>query len=277
MRFFRRIGDLKGWQRFGFEVAIIVIGLSITLIAQEMLTSAARARETRQATNAVEAEVTLLSLYASERLAVEPCRRERIRRLGEQLASSDTAWVAEIPEDINQSSDEIVLPRIVRTPIRPWSDASWSALLGSNAAIYIDRTRFSELSGIFRGVQMFREKQEDALRLSGRLAHLGMPLPTDAAQRREAYSTLGELAAIEGLMTVHAAQALDSIRRFDFQSPERYGRFEKGTEIDLQDYIAGAVRIYGDCVDISQFQPFIDDFNAVTGGRFAFKAAPPAP
>lgn len=34
MRFFRPIGDLKGWQRFGFEVAIIVFGLGITLIAQ---------------------------------------------------------------------------------------------------------------------------------------------------------------------------------------------------------------------------------------------------
>ena len=54
MRFFRRIGELKGWKRFGFEVGIIAIVLSITLIAQELIPNASRARETRQAVDAVE-------------------------------------------------------------------------------------------------------------------------------------------------------------------------------------------------------------------------------
>lgn len=37
MRFFRQIGDLKGWKRFGFEVGIIVVGSGITLIAQDLI------------------------------------------------------------------------------------------------------------------------------------------------------------------------------------------------------------------------------------------------
>ena len=87
MRFFRQLGDLKGWKRFGFEVAIIVFGLSITLIvfglsitliAQELITKADRARATLQATNAVKAERMASYATASERLAVEPCRREQL-------------------------------------------------------------------------------------------------------------------------------------------------------------------------------------------------------
>lgn len=48
MRFFRKIGDLTGWKRFGFEVAPIVFGLGITLIAQDLICNANRARATRR-------------------------------------------------------------------------------------------------------------------------------------------------------------------------------------------------------------------------------------
>lgn len=47
MRFFRKIGDLTGWKRFGFEVAIIVFGLGITLIAQDLISNANRAKRAR--------------------------------------------------------------------------------------------------------------------------------------------------------------------------------------------------------------------------------------
>ena len=131
MRFFRQIGDLNGWKRFGFEVAIIIVGLGITLIAQDLISNANRARATREAIDAVEVELVMLYLHSSERLAVEPCRREQIRALADRIERSNGYWTAEIPESINRNTEHMVLPRVLRSPRRPWSDATWRALLAS--------------------------------------------------------------------------------------------------------------------------------------------------
>ncbi|ANP44939.1 hypothetical protein [Candidatus Viadribacter manganicus] len=265
MRFFRQIGDLKGWKRFGFEVAIIVIGLSITLIAQELITSANRARATREAIDAVEVDMVMLYLHASERLAVEPCRRERFRALADRLQRSDGYWAAEIPESINRNSEHMVLPRVLRSPRRPWSDATWRSLLAGDAAIDMDRQRFIQISAVFVATEGFRERQDAAFDLAGELSHLSMSGPFDAAQRREAYATLSRLASMEGIMTVHARQAREAIMAFDFQNERRFFRFTSSTDGDIADFIANTVATYGACVDTTQFQPFIDDLNATTG------------
>lgn len=265
MRFFRPIGDLQGWKRFGFEVAIIVIGLGITLIAQDLISNANRARATREAIDAVEVDMVMLYLHASERLAVEPCRREQFRALADRLERSDGYWTAEIPESINRNAEQFVLPRVLRSPLRRWSDATWRALLASDAAIEMDRQRFNQISAVFVATEGVRQRQDAAFDLAGELSHLSISGPFDAAQRREAYATLSRLDSTEGIMTVHARQAREAIMAFDFHNERRFFRFTSSTEWDVADYIANTVATYGACVDTTQFQPFIDDLNATTG------------
>ena len=265
MRFFRPIGDLKGWKRFGFEVAIIVIGLGITLIAQDLISNANRARATREAIDAVEVDLVQLYLHSSERLAVEPCRREQVRALADRIERSDGYWTAEIPESINRNAEDMVLPRVLRSPRRPWSDATWRALLASDAAIDMDRQRFIQISAVFVATEGFRERQDAAFDLAGELSHLAISGPFDAAQRREAYATLSRLASMEGIMTVHARQAREAIMAFDFHNERRFVRFTSSADGGIADFIANTVATYGACVDTTQFQPFIDDLNATTG------------
>lgn len=264
MRFFRQIGDLKGWKRFGFEVAIIVIGLSITLIAQELITNANRARATREAIDAMEVDLVMLYFFSSERLAIEPCRREQVRALADRIQNSNGFWTADIPESINLNADTMVLPRVLRTPHRPWSDATWRALLASDAAINMDRQRFTHLSSVFASAQMFRDRQVAAFDLSGELSHLTISGPFDATQRRDTYAAFSRLASMEGIMTVHARQVREALTQIEFNNEQRFVRFTSG-EVDLAEFIAKDVEIYGACVDTTQFQPFIDDLNATTG------------
>lgn len=276
MRFFRPIGDLKGWKRFGFEVAIIVFGLGITLISQDLISNANRARATREAIDAVEVDMVMLYLHASERLAVEPCRREQVRALADRLRRSDGYWTAQIPESINLNADTMVLPRVLRSPHRPWSDATWRAMLASDAAINMDRERFTHISSIFSSAQMFRDRQAAAFDLAGELSHLSMSGPFDAAQRRDAYAKLSRLASMEGIMTVHARQVHEALTQIDFENEQRFVRFTSG-DVDLAGFIANDVEIYGTCVDTTQFQPFIDDLNATTGMNFTLASPSAAP
>ncbi len=277
MRFFRQIGDLKGWKRFGFEVAIIVVGLGLTLIAQDLISNANRARATREAIDAVEVDLVTLYLSASERLAVEPCRREQFRALADRIERSNGYWTAEIPESINRNAQDMVLPRVLRSPRRPWSDATWRALLASDAAIDMDRQRFIQINAVFVATEGFRERQDAAFDLAGELSHLAISGPFDATQRREAYAKLSRLASMEGIMTIHARQARQAIMDFDFQNNRRFVRFTSSADGGITNYVANAVATYGTCVDTTQFQPFIDDLNATTGMNVTLPAPGAAP
>lgn len=277
MRFFRKIGDLTGWKRFGFEVAIIVVGLGLTLIAQDLISNAHRARATREAIDAVEVELVMLYLHSSERLAVEPCRREQFRALADRLERSNGYWTAEIPESIDRNLEDMVLPRVLRSPRRLWSDATWRAFLASDAAIAMDRQRFVRISAVFVAAEGFRQRQDAAFDLAGELSHLSISGPFDATQRREAYATLSRLASMEWVMTVHARQAREAIMAFDFQNEQRFFRFTSSTDGGIPDFIANTVATYGTCVDTTQFQPFIDDLNASTGMNVTLPPTSTAP
>ena len=274
MRFFRPIASLKGWRRFGFEVAIIIVGLSITLIAQELLTDASRTRATRQAAGAVEAEVMTIFAFASERLALEPCRRQQISTLAAQLRNSSDTWNAQIPENINNNADLWVLPRMYRMPMRPWRDASWTAFLASDASVYFDRERFADLSGIFVQAQTFNERQEETLRLAGDLSHLALSGPISAAQRRETYALLSRLTGIEALLAVRAEQIRDSILSYEFESDQRFARFAPGGDFDLAGMIAADRATTARAWTSRSFSPSSMSFNATTGLRFTIPAAP---
>lgn len=270
MRFFRQIGELKGWKRFGFEVGIIVIGLSITLIAQELITSANRARETRLAMDAVEGELVMMLVYTSERMAIEPCRQGQTQALAALLQQTGDAWPSLINNDrLNHNLDGLMLPVVLRTPSRPFPDSSWRALLASDAAMALDREAFAALNNIYDVVLDLRQGQIEAWRLKGRLSHLAAPGILDAAQRREARAVLGELSAIEALITINAAQLREYLVSMDFRNERRFDAlFASATaKENLDAFVADARPIYGACIDDVEYQPIYDHFNALTGAN----------
>lgn len=278
MRFFRPIGDLKGWQRFGFEVAIIVFGLGITLIAQDLISNANRARETRQAMDAVEVDLVLMLVSTSERLAIEPCRREQTLALADQLQRPGDAWSFETSEGLNRNIDELVLPVVLRTPSRPWPDSSWRALLASSAATGLNRATFAMLSSIFDSSADIREAQNEAWRLRARLAHLAAPGTLNAVQRREARAVLSELAAVEGSITINAQQLREAILAIDFRNEQRlHAAFTRRGVAAIDAFVTGARPIYGACINDAEYQPIYDHYNALTGERTTIPRRETAP
>ena len=282
MRFFRRIGELKGWKRFGFEVGIIAIGLSITLIAQELITNASRARETRQAVDAVEVEFVQIWFFANERAASEPCRRAQFEALSERLQRADAHWTPDGLEQPSQSSDVYMLPSVFRTPLRPFPDMSWQALLTSNAATELDRAQFATLGNIFNIVAEMRGLQVEAWRLKGRLAHLSVAGPMSASERRTAYDAFGELAAIEALVAADAIDLGRAIATIDFRNerifdPALSGLSAEEFEAALLAQIAGAQASFGACYDASQHQLLFDLYNRVTGSNLTIPPREVAP
>ena len=260
----RRIGELPGWKRFGFEVAIILVGVGLALVANQWVGDASRAKETRQALNAVERDLITLLLISSERLAVEPCRVDQVEALADRLKESDGHWTGTIQESLNRDHGPMVLPMVLRSPIRNWPAGSWNALLASDIAIHMDRNVFVLLGVVFDLVAQIQALQAQALALRGRLSHLGMSGPIDAAQRRDAYAVLGELSAMEGLLSVLAAQMRSLLVAYEYQYSGRLGSLSDDPSSVIQAFIEAAIDIYGACVDSTEFKPIQDHISALT-------------
>lgn len=270
MRMIRRLGSIKGWRHFGFEVAIIVIGVGIALIANQWVSTLNRAGENRQAMQAVEADLMSLFIFSSERLMLEPCRREQVEDLARKLERSDGGWA---PGALADDSDPVqVLPSVIRTPTRPWPTIAWDTLTASDASLYLDRDKFHALSAIFHTAEQSGTLQVDAWRMKGRLADLGIGGAMDATRRRDAYSQLGELASVEGLLYQNARLMRDLIMQLDFEFEGRLGKPTDMTDDDLRELLDQRQEIYGTCMDIAEFQPFIDHYNALFGREFVFEA-----
>ncbi len=270
MRFFRSIGKFTGWQRFGFEVAIIVIGVGLAMGADQIITSINRKAETRQAMNAVETDLMTLLSLSSERMAVEPCRREQVENLAARLQEPGETWDAGFIGDLTPENNPLILRQVLRTPIRNWPDGSWKALLASDAALYIDRGQFIQLSSIFDVAAEISDLQTRALVLKGNLAALGLTGPITAGQRREAYAALGELSAIEGLISVHARQLRDRIASIDYRYDRRLGDFPPEPPEDIlrtaeAEFLEVSQTVYGGCVDAGEYGPFFDQMRDVLG------------
>ena len=252
MRFFRPIAGLTGWQRFGFEVAIIVIGVGLAMLADQLITNANRKAETRQAMQAVNSDLLFILFYTSERMAIEPCRHEQVERLVARLDEDGEDWQAEAANFVNAPVNPMVLPQVLRTPIRNWPDGAWKALLASDIAVYIDRDRFIELSGIFDVAREVRDLQTEALAIKGELAYLASPGMLEPAERRAAHAKIGRLSALEGLITIHAGQSGDRVFRLEIDFSEMSD--DAPDILEAIEAIAVLAReTYGDCTDVSQF------------------------
>src|SRR5437868_15522328 len=85
----------RGWREFVKEVGIIVLGVLIALGFEQLVQEwhwRQQARTTRQAlTN----EIQYTALFATERVAVQPCLRQRIADLAAKLNSARGQWTAD--------------------------------------------------------------------------------------------------------------------------------------------------------------------------------------
>lgn len=272
MRFFRKIGGLTGWRRFGFEVAIIVFGVGLALLADQAITSLNRKGEIRQAMDAVNSDLALNYIYASERLAVEPCRRQQIEALLERVDGDGEGWTAGFSSVTGDISNPMILDPVLRTPIRNWNSSAWQALLVTDVAIHMDRDTFAELSGIFDVIVEMRGLQNEALPLKGALAYLAEPGELTPEEKRAAKAAIGRVAALEGLISIHAVQTLQRLIELDVPVRDAVG--DAGEFSALVNAVnASAAATYGPCFDRSAYDPLL----AALAGEAAPAQVPAAP
>ena len=247
----------QNWFAVGLDFVIVVVGILIAFQITNWSETRQQNTQTKQALDSIEAELSILLFLSNERLANEPCRVQKIRALSEKLAEDREQWEADLEIDKESEFAEFAMPRILRTPMRPWPDEAWKTLMASETAFLLDRPQFNQLSIIFDLARETDQLDEMAWRLRGQLSHLALSGTLSASERRSVLRTLGELASIGDLILINARYLLHEITLLGYE--------HKGAKALLQDQynglgvvIRGAQSLYGACLKLDEFQPIFD-------------------
>src|SRR5438270_3394409 len=115
---------LHGWREFFGEVWIIVIGVLIALVAQQLVTDWHWKRDVVDSDQRISEELRIDLVSAEERLAITGCLEPRLAELRDELIKDRPSWPgsrAKFAHDILRSD----FPAVYRTPNRAWPTDAW--------------------------------------------------------------------------------------------------------------------------------------------------------
>jgi hypothetical protein len=249
----------QNWFAVALDFLIVVLGILLAFQITNWSEARQQNTQTEQAIESIEAELSILLFLSSERLANEPCRFQKIRALSGKLADDGDAWEPDLDIDEGPALSEFAMPRMLRTPMRPWPDEAWKTLMASETALHLDRAEFNQLSIIFDMARETDQLDEMAWRLRGQLSHLALPGTLSTSERRSALKTLGELASIGDLIFINAGELRNEIIDLGYDHKGAKALLQKQYQYNgLDAAIRDAKSVYGDCLNLTEFQPIFD-------------------
>ena len=263
MRFFRRMaGSGAGWKTFFFEVIIVVVGVIIALLANHFVTQLNRRADMLEMMRGVELDLLTIVQVASERLATEPCRLEQERHLLALLQRDDPFWQPEVSAALNTGLDSQAVPSVLRMPIRNWPETAWRAAASSDSVFALDRVQVTGLNDVFEIAADVNFTMDELREKKAQLSHLAIEGEISAAQRRDAIALLADISTLESLLVVNVTDAREAILNYhDFQTDATltdYDYTAEDVEAALVETIGNGRSIYGECVQASEYAPFVD-------------------
>ena len=228
--FFKALKPLHGWRAFIGEVAIIVIGVGIALIAQQVVEDWNWREEVRQARQGLVGETADNFDYAAERLVVQPCLDAQADRLVARVAMSGDRLQPTPP------IDSVFGPVALRQPSRPYRDDVWASMTSNGAASHLPDDEYSILSYAYtqlRDLRHDRDKSDDAI---DQLNLFLQPIALEAQLRASLIERSLALKSNNHRMTLVAVQVMDQLWLLGLAPPAR----------QVDDYIAKS-GTYGYC------------------------------
>src|SRR4051812_29792211 len=153
---------LHGWREFVGEVGIIVVGVLIALAAQQLVEDFRWRSEVGAADQRISQDIISNLTTASERFAIDPCLRPRLRELRDSLLMDQSEWAgsrAHLANDIYKSG----FPGVYRTPNRPWIQESWRIALNGEVLNHFKPERVRQFASMFDAVDLLEQTQAEEI------------------------------------------------------------------------------------------------------------------
>jgi hypothetical protein len=231
-----------------------VLGVLIALGFEQVVQAWRWREDARTTRQALFGEIEYSVLWAQERLAVEPCLRERIGQLTAKLNSGASEWTG-TPVALGEPRNAIgqpiktVVPLVYRAPHRPWLSDEWETAKSNGVIDHMDRKDAHNLEFIYRNINQLEALQDEESSLEPQVSFLAFDQTLQPQSRVSAFMTLARLDYLNGMQAQSARQMLSTVRSTGISfGPIAIGRETMRLE-DARKQIVGALRErYGSCV-----------------------------
>jgi hypothetical protein len=243
-----------GWREFAKEVGIIVLGVLIALGFEQVVQAWRWHEDARTTRQALAGEIEYSVLWAHERLAVEPCLRQRIGELTAKLHSGGSEWshapvVFGEPHDAIGQPIRTVVPLVYRAPHRPWLSDEWETAKSNGVLDHMDRKDAHNLEFIYRNINQLEALQEEENSLEPQVSFLAFDQSLEPQSRIAAFVTLARLDYLNGMEAQSARQMLSTVRTAGIPfGPMAIGRETLSLDDARKQIVRALSERYGSCV-----------------------------
>jgi hypothetical protein len=203
---------LHGWREFAGEVGVVLLGVLLALVAQQLVQDWQWRGDVRDADRRISEEISYDLAMAYERFAIDPCLRPRLGELRAELTDDGPTWPgsrAHFANDLYKSD----FPGVYRTPGRPWMQASWLTALSSGVVGHFRPERAQELGALFDVVALLKQYQSEEEDSAESLGDLAFASPMTSAERRANLKVVARLDALDGIILLDARVLIDDARK----------------------------------------------------------------
>lgn len=245
-----------GWHELAKEVGIIVLGVLIALSFEQLVQEWRWRSQVRTARQAFTNELGYDALFASERVAIQQCLRDRINNLTTKLNSSGGRWTAD-PMIFGKARRPIAKGRLVtaippayRAPHRPFLADEWETAKTSGVLDHMGREDVHDFEFIYKGINELRSFEEEETSLAPQLSFLSFDQTLEPQSRVQATITLARLDALNSDIALVSQQLLGSIRSMKLQLQTLRNRKRVQTlDSSERQLLNEDVDRFGNCVD----------------------------
>jgi len=236
---------LHGWREFAGEVGIIVLGVLIALGFGQIVEQWQWHREVGETRQALANELANAANQAAERIAVEDCLRDRIGELAAKLNATNGRWIGDplvFGPGLQPAPhwDNIAIRRVYGSPLRGWSQDAWDTAKSGGVLNHMSHAEVASYSDVYGEVAAIRGFQDQELQLESNLSFLSADQQLDNQSRVEALGKLGQLDALNGVLSGLSSLMLGGIKTLHLHVDPATGSEQLKQMIAVQRQYRGA-------------------------------------
>ena len=236
----------EGWRAFAGEVGVIVLGVLIALLAQQIANDWQWRQDVARTKVDLDSEISDAVATVAERAAVEPCLTQRLTDLADRIAASDGRWKADpyvLPgEHAYAGIIHYAIPPAYRMPNRSYFDDAWQQAKAAGMLGHMTPEEVRNYALAYLTVGSIRTAGEAERDLAPELSLLSFNGALDVSTRARALSTIARLDNANRDTLAFARQLADEARALGiYLSPTDEKTFSEN--LDAQQ------KFRGPCVD----------------------------
>lgn len=205
----------SGWRTFGWEVAIVFIGVVLALAGERLIHAYNWNQDARKASADIKKELAEHRLTALERLAVQPCLKRQIKALHERLSAHEGGRWSGMPmiaRHVPPTAQQRTVVAAYRSPEPPWVDEAWQIARNTGALNHLPSDDVARFARVYRLSNQFLAKQHEETEAAARLSVLALNGSIDAGSRIELLGALAQVDQANAYLELGAKMQIDLLR-----------------------------------------------------------------